>query len=146
MKEITEQSAGAILYNEKTRKFLLLKRVNNPFWEFPKGHIEKDEAPSEALKREITEETGIKKAHIIKEIDKIYFTIQKDNLVKKRIIIYYLVKTREEIINLSPEHSEYLWVNCKDVLNYLEFDDIKKIFQKVINDSIVFKTFKELKY
>ncbi len=131
MEEITEQSAGAILYNEKTRKFLLLKRVNNPFWEFPKGHIEKDEAPSETLKREITEETGIKKVHIIKEIDKIYFSIKKENLIKKRIIIYYLVKTKDEFVNLSPEHSEYLWVDYKDVLTYLEFDDIKEIFQKV---------------
>ena len=131
MEEITEQSAGAILYNEKTRKFLLLKRVNNPFWEFPKGHIEEDETPSEALKREITEETGIKAIQIIKEIDKIYFSIKKENLIKKRIIIYYLVKTKDEFVNLSPEHSEYLWVDYKDVLTYLEFDDIKEIFQKV---------------
>lgn len=131
MNEITEHSAGAFLFNEKSQKFLLLKRVNNPFWEFPKGHIEKNEEIHETLKREIEEETGIKAVSIIKEIGKLNFEIKKENFVKKRVISYYLVKTSEELVELSGEHSDYIWLNHQDVIDYLEFEDIKKIFKEI---------------
>lgn len=131
IKIITEHSAGAILYNEKIQKFLLLKRVNNPFWEFPKGHIEENEEIYQTLKREIEEETGIKAVNIIKEVGKLNFEIKKENCVKKRVISYYLVKTAEELIKLSDEHSDYIWLDYQEVINYLEFDDIKNIFKEI---------------
>ena len=131
MNTITEHSAGAILYNEDIQKFLLLKRVNDPFWEFPKGHIEENEEIQETLKREIEEETGIKVVNIIKEIGKLNFEIKKENKVKKRVISYYLVKTLEESVKLSEEHSDYIWLNYQDVIDYLEFEDIKNIFKEV---------------
>jgi|SRR3989344_6986923 len=107
MKEVYEESIGAFLYNGRIKKFLLLKRINDPFWEFPKGHIEENETHESAIKREIKEETSIREIQILNKIGEISFIINKPDINKKRIIYYYLVKTNEENITLSHEHSDY---------------------------------------
>jgi nucleoside triphosphatase len=52
-------SAGALI--RKGNKFLLLKRRSFPFgFDFPAGHVEYNETPLDAVKREVMEETGLK--------------------------------------------------------------------------------------
>ncbi len=128
---VTEHSAGAILYNENIQKFLLLKRNSDSFWEFPKGHVEEDEEIHETLRREIEEETGIKSIEIGKKVGDLVFTIDKGDLIKKRIIHYFLVRTVEESIRLSEEHSESIWLDHEDVIGHLHYDDIKELFKKI---------------
>jgi 8-oxo-dGTP pyrophosphatase MutT (NUDIX family) len=56
-----EVSAGGIVFrrapNEGARYLLIRDSYNN--WGFPKGHLEGDESPAEAAKRETAEETGL---------------------------------------------------------------------------------------
>jgi 8-oxo-dGTP pyrophosphatase MutT (NUDIX family) len=67
----TDVLAGLCVKAEDTGKVLLLKRrshselpVNNPgVWEFPGGHVKKNETPFEAAKREWEEEVGRKLPH-----------------------------------------------------------------------------------
>jgi len=61
-----ERSAGTVIFREKEGKtyYLLLHypkgmRRPTPYWDFPKGHIEKMEKPEEAARRETAEETGL---------------------------------------------------------------------------------------
>ncbi len=60
MKKEKEVVAALI---RKKKKYLLCQRNQNDFygnlWEFPGGSIEEEEAPSQAIKREISEELGI---------------------------------------------------------------------------------------
>lgn len=57
---ITHLSAGMVIW-KGDKKFLLIKRRNYPFtYAFPAGHIEYNERPQEALKREVLEELGLK--------------------------------------------------------------------------------------
>jgi ADP-ribose pyrophosphatase YjhB (NUDIX family) len=51
-------SDGAIF--DDSGRILLMKRVDNGTWCLPCGWIEPDEAPSEAVSREVREETGLK--------------------------------------------------------------------------------------
>ncbi|PLX15328.1 MAG: hypothetical protein C0601_13185 [Candidatus Muiribacterium halophilum] len=64
---------GVLGYIEKDSKVLMLYRnkkkndMHEGLWVAPGGHIEKNESPVEALKREIFEETGLKiKDHSLK--------------------------------------------------------------------------------
>lgn len=53
------RSVAAIIKNEKN-EILMLDRKNFPFgWACPAGHVEEDEEPEEAMKREVQEETGL---------------------------------------------------------------------------------------
>ena len=78
-----ERSAGTVIYREKEGKtyYLLLHyprgvRRPTPYWDFPKGHLEKGEKPEEAAEREAAEETGLREIKFIdgfKETIKYFF-------------------------------------------------------------------------
>lgn len=62
MKDISEQSAGIIVYrknSEGTVEFLLLNG-DALGWGFPKGHVDKGENLIQTAKRETYEETSLK--------------------------------------------------------------------------------------
>lgn len=53
------RSVGAIIKNEKG-EILMIDRATPPlFWACPAGHIDENEEPEEALKREVFEEVGL---------------------------------------------------------------------------------------
>lgn len=55
-----ERSAGGVVYRMRHgRPVFLLIRDSYRNWGFPKGHLEKDEAPECAALREVEEETGL---------------------------------------------------------------------------------------
>ncbi|TDT67417.1 8-oxo-dGTP diphosphatase [Hypnocyclicus thermotrophus] len=53
-----------VLVAKYNKKLVLVKHKNRESWEIPGGHIEKNETPLEAAKREIYEETGAIKYNI----------------------------------------------------------------------------------
>lgn len=61
--------ADAVAINEDG-KILLVKEYNHPvgkeMWQFPGGFIDADETPTEAAKRELAEEGGVKAKHLKK--------------------------------------------------------------------------------
>jgi 8-oxo-dGTP pyrophosphatase MutT (NUDIX family) len=65
------QSAWWIIYyidEKKTARFLVIKRhamSGKIEWVAPKGKIQKSESPSDAAVREVGEETGIHKEHLL---------------------------------------------------------------------------------
>lgn len=53
------RSVAAIIKNNK-EEILMLDRKNFPFgWACPAGHVEENETPEDALKREVKEESGL---------------------------------------------------------------------------------------
>jgi len=63
---LVERSAGTIIFREEGGKtyYLLLNyprgtRRPEPYWDFPKGHIEKGEKLVDTAIRETEEETGL---------------------------------------------------------------------------------------
>jgi 8-oxo-dGTP pyrophosphatase MutT (NUDIX family) len=54
-RHVFHHSAGAVVIDEG--RCLLIRRGRE--WAFPKGHLERDEAPEAAACREVREETGI---------------------------------------------------------------------------------------
>jgi ADP-ribose pyrophosphatase YjhB (NUDIX family) len=52
-------SVGAAIYDEDTDAFLLIQRMDNGLWQLPGGVLEEGERLTEAVVREVAEETGI---------------------------------------------------------------------------------------
>lgn len=109
---------GMILCNNKV---LILKRAlktnfGGGNWEFPGGKLEFGEELTEGLKREIMEETGLT-VKIKKILYATSFRIQEN---KQVIIINYLCQSDTNKVELSDEHTEYMWADKKDLLIYLD--------------------------
>jgi len=56
-------NVGIILCNDRGR-LLWARRIGQDAWQFPQGGIRRDEAPHEALFRELNEELGLRPEHV----------------------------------------------------------------------------------
>jgi 8-oxo-dGTP pyrophosphatase MutT (NUDIX family) len=107
-------SAGVALVHRTPQgwRFLLLRAYRH--WDFPKGMVEPDEAPIDAARREVTEETGI---------DDLAFDwgdtyLDTGPYARGKIARYYLAQSGTTAVELRvnpalgrPEHNEFRWVD-----------------------------------
>ncbi len=56
-------NVGIIIIN-KDNKVFLGRRIGQQSWQFPQGGMDDDESPTEAMYRELYEETGLKPEHV----------------------------------------------------------------------------------
>ncbi|MBI3190387.1 NUDIX domain-containing protein [archaeon] len=128
---------GIIFLKHDIVKFLLLHRkLGWDGWEFPKGGVERKDKDLEevALKREISEETGLEN---IRVLSKIPFEIKYDYPIKYRdkykhtgtVQSVFLVRAFSPEIKLSIEHSEFMWLPYEEAMNKLTFPDQKKALE-----------------
>jgi bis(5'-nucleosidyl)-tetraphosphatase len=127
-----EISAGAVIFR-RTRsdpEFLIL-HYGLGHWDFVKGNIEKGEEEKETVKREIKEETGITRVGFVegfRETIKYFYRWQGQNIFK--IVIFYLVETRQKEVKLSFEHAGYKWLPYGETLQKLTFKNSKDMLKK----------------
>ncbi len=118
-----EISAGIIVYRKTSQglRFLLLYHGGR-YWNFAKGHIEKEEKALEAAIRETAEETGLKKHDLkINNYFKAYekFVFYKDKQKVFKTVIFYLAETPKTEVKISHEHEGFGWFSYKEALNQL---------------------------
>ena len=125
---VDERSAGAVIYNvgENGVEYLLLK-YGAGHWDFPKGHIEKNESEIQAVLREVKEETGMENITIIDGFRKVinYMFMKEGRLVRKEVV-FYLGQARDKSVTLSPEHLDYVWLSLEKALEKLTFKTAKE--------------------
>ena len=71
--------------------------VRNGIPDLPKGHIEKGESPENAALREVTEETGIGKLQIVKELPSTWHCYQVGEEWRLKRTYWYLMESGETI-------------------------------------------------
>jgi bis(5'-nucleosidyl)-tetraphosphatase len=112
-------SAGVVLVNLTNRRlsFLLLRAYRN--WDFPKGMVERGEAPLDGALREVLEETGI--ADVSFDWGPVF--IETGPYRKDKVARYYLARSRHRQVELRvnpelgfPEHQEACWVGYDKAL------------------------------
>ena len=128
----TEKSAGIVLFRSDSNKneFLLLNYPQG-HWDFIKGKVEANETMHETAQRETREETGISNIEFIdgfEEWVEYDFKFKKEDIHKK--VIFFLAKTDEKNINLSHEHSDYIWLEYNDALKKTTFENAKNVLSK----------------
>lgn len=147
---VSEKSVGGLIFFEedKKRKYLLLEyeRINDEkgdhkYWDFPKGHVEKDEKETDTLFREIKEETGLTDIDLILGFkEKLKYFFKKDgNLISKEVI-YYLLKSNSKEVKISSEHTDFKWLGYEEALKLIEFKSSKDMLKKAesfINSSLM---------
>lgn len=127
---IKQKSIGAVILNA-TDQVLIMFSSANQYWEFPKGKVERGEKELDTLKREVFEETGIKRLRLHPLFrEHLYYHFRVGDLVINKVVIYYLFKTGAKI-RVSDEHQEYKWVNLHDVDQYLRHVNQRNLVKRV---------------
>jgi 8-oxo-dGTP pyrophosphatase MutT (NUDIX family) len=117
--------------NSNMIEYLLLKRLpdRNGFWQPVTGCLEEGETRTEALRREIKEETGIK--NLIRVIEGIYYFEFSDPNLNQEYVYGVEVSSTEEVTLDGKEHSEYRWCRIKDALQLLSWKENKEALEKL---------------
>lgn len=128
-----EISAGFIIF-KRTRsgiRYLLLRSGGN-YWNFPKGHIEKNESDLKAAFREVHEETGLKRLCVIpgfKRYEKYFFRrAGKKTGARFKLVVYFLAEVKpEERVVISHEHEAFGWFSFADALKMVRYQESKRL-------------------
>ena len=130
-----EVSAGIVLYNDDSEqvKFLVLKYPGG-HWDFVKGKMENSEEPKQTAIRETKEETGIIDVEFIDGFnEEISYTFYVKNKEINKKVIFYLGKTKSTEIIISHEHLDFAWLNFKDAIERITYENAERVLTKANN-------------
>jgi len=123
----------AIIFRMNGNKieYLLLKRVpeKNGFWQPVTGGLEEGETRTDALFREIREETGVKS--LIRLIDGLYYFEFSDPNPNQEYVYGVEISSSVEIVLDRKEHSEYRWCCFQEALQLLHWKENKEALKKL---------------
>ena len=129
-----ENSCGAIVFNENTEKILLVK-MHNGNWGFPKGHIEKNETKEETAIREVLEETNVR-IKIIPNFEREIKYIPNEKTIKK-VTIFMGITQDEEVTIDTFEIEDFKWCTYEEALKLVTYklqkdvlENARKVFIK----------------
>ena len=129
------RSAGGVVLNKKGQ--VLVVNQNGTSWSLPKGHIDPGEVALTAAKREIGEESGIRKLKFIKTLGsyeryRIGVDGRQDDVSELKAIEMFLFRTDEERLKpLDPDNPEARWVPAGEVSELLTHSKDKAFFIKI---------------
>lgn len=96
------RAAGILLTAQSTGKSLYLLRRDCGCWGTPGGHLERGEAPLEAMARELREETRIP----------VRYRVSDDAVLVGSYALYFGTVSRQFIPELDDEHAAFVWSRC----------------------------------
>jgi len=129
-----EKSCGIVLFYSE--EFLLIQHSTESnkikgHWDFPKGHIENNENELETAIRELQEETGIDDFRLIDNFrHKITYSVNRNNKVIPKEVIFFLAESSTKSVKLSSEHQNYIWLNFDLAHDRLTYNNAKEVLAK----------------
>ncbi|HET7621449.1 MAG TPA: NUDIX hydrolase [Gemmatimonadaceae bacterium] len=128
-----EVSAGGVVFRmEDGRPLFLLIRDSYDNWGFPKGHVERDEAPERTAVREVEEETGLHDLELRDAIDTIdwYFRFRK-RLIHKVCHFYLMESAHAETCPQREEGiTECNWLPLSEALERISYANARGVLER----------------
>ncbi len=123
-----------IVYHAADRfliEYLLLKHTHGNHWSFPKGTVEADESDWQTAVRELQEETGIdtfeKQPDFAEEL---FYQFERDGAIIDKSVIYFLGQVPNQIVTISEEHTEFVWLPYAQARPQLTHDNGRLMLDK----------------
>lgn len=130
MKEDIFQLGIKALVTDKEDRVLLLKvnveNLNNTkeaYWDIPGGRIHRGDSVENTLKREVEEETGITTITKITPFAMVLSNIRipvGESDVGLILSVYECVVDEKSAVEISEEHTEYVWIERKEAAELLK--------------------------
>ena len=128
---LREKSCGAVVFLKNTDVKYLLLHYEAGHWDFVKGNVEPHESEKETVIRELREETGIADAQFIEGFrEKIEYFYRRQGATIHKEVIFFLIETHTEKVELSYEHVGYTWLDYQNAMKRLTFKNAKDVLQK----------------
>lgn len=119
-----DQDEFLILRRSKENDVLPLK------WDIPGGKVEDGESLTDALKREISEESGVR----INSSNVFYLIENVESSINKHFIklVFIVDSDKSDKITLNPEeHDEYKWITLNEINKYDLVDYVAECFSMI---------------
>lgn len=129
---LRERSAGAVVFRSKggKREYLVLLYPSG-HWDFPKGNLERGEAPEQTAAREVREETGLTKIRFINGFkEKITYYYKRGGSVVRKEVVYFLVEALSSDVKISWEHLGYKWLEYEEAVKRVTYETSRRVLEK----------------
>ncbi|MBI9008417.1 MAG: NUDIX domain-containing protein [Tenericutes bacterium] len=123
-----EKSCGCVVFNEE--KKVLLVRMRQGHYSFPKGHVEENESEYQTAIREVKEETNIE-CEIIDGF-RCISTYSPFPKVVKDVVFFVAKSTTNDIIIQEEEVSSCGFYSVEEIRNLLTFSNDLDVFLKAV--------------
>jgi 8-oxo-dGTP pyrophosphatase MutT (NUDIX family) len=125
-----ETSAGGVVFRrDGTRTLILLIRDRHHNWGFPKGHVERGEAPAEAAVREVREETGLSQVDVVAPLDTIEWTFRFRGRRIHKTCHFFALTTKD--VRTKPQRKEGIiacrWVSIDHGAKLLSHENARGV-------------------
>lgn len=97
------EAAGGYVLNTQGKLLMIFRKE---FWDLPKGKLDEGESLEETAKREVEEECGIGKLHIISEPFSTYHVYEERGRVVIKHSVWYAMKTSDTQQPVPQEEEE----------------------------------------
>ena len=99
----------------------------------PKGHLDGDETPEEAARREVTEETGVE-AELIDELGDVTYTYERHGRRVEKVVRFYLFEYRSgDVADHDHEIEEACWVPIREATALMSYPGERDIAQRALS-------------
>ena len=104
------------------KRYLLIRKMEEGLWGFPKGGVETGETLEDAALREIKEETGLE-GSIIRPVKSIRFRFYKpeSDVNFNKTVHYFLVRMRKGKARLERGFEDLRWCTCNEGMRLLHY-------------------------
>lgn len=104
------------IFVQNKASILVLQRLEDDsypgMYEVPGGEVETNEEITEAITRELKEETGLEVSELISYLNSFDYRTSSGNLTRQ---FNFLVRTFDVDVKWHPEHQRYKWITEKDL-------------------------------
>lgn len=127
----TLSKAGFVVFRNKqdTTQVLLIHRLKQDDWSFPKGHVEPGEGVLEGALREILEETGLE-PFVLGKLESLRYLDSKQASVELDFFLGF--SDSDDFSKKIEQGEEPAWVNIDEVEKTLSYDNLREYFRDYI--------------
>ena len=138
------ESVLVVVYTQENEILALRRKCPDYFWQSVAGSLEWDEAPIQAARRELCEETGLSDSstlvdhHTCNEflIYPVWRHRYAPGVISNKEYLYSLkIKTRCRIVLDEREHSEYRWLSIPEAILRINSHTNRDAISNIINSA-----------